>query len=219
MKASDNTICPLIPTDKKREFQRILTGVMILGIFLLSDTRASIQLDRADYIRLKDGRVVAGKVIEEVPASHVKIRTLEGMLRTFDMHDVLRISKDPNSSIDEVVEYKRSIQPVSRLSVRGQKSPYLAFLLSFLIPGAGQFYNGDYVKGAIQTGLAGAGVVCLLSWGTATGSNYTTSERYRYNYYTGRREFDGWDYNYYYYNRPTTWLHVGAGLAAASWLW
>ena len=40
------------------------------------------------------------------------------------------------------------------------KSPWLAFFLSFILPPAGQLYNGDYTKALIQAGLVygGAGI-------------------------------------------------------------
>lgn len=38
----------------------------------------------------------------------------------------------------------------------GRKSPPLALALSVVLPGAGQFYNGHYLKGAVM--FAGAAV-------------------------------------------------------------
>lgn len=35
-------------------------------------------------------------------------------------------------------------------STRSEKSPLLAFALSWLMPGCGQFYNGDVLKREIQ---------------------------------------------------------------------
>ncbi|MCI0693192.1 hypothetical protein L0337_14455 [candidate division KSB1 bacterium] len=35
-------------------------------------------------------------------------------------------------------------------SERDEKSPVLAFVMSCLVPGAGQYYNGDIAKGVIQ---------------------------------------------------------------------
>ncbi len=36
----------------------------------------------------------------------------------------------------------------------GAKNPWIAVLLSFLIPGVGQFYNNDPKKGGVMLGLA-----------------------------------------------------------------
>ena len=43
------------------------------------------------------------------------------------------------------------------LAASGRKNPWLAFGLSALVPGAGQFYNGQHKKGVPQLGAALAG--------------------------------------------------------------
>ncbi|MEW6308075.1 MAG: hypothetical protein AB1492_03425 [Bacillota bacterium] len=43
--------------------------------------------------------------------------------------------------------------------MKTQKEPYLALLLSFIVPGVGQFYNGDMNKGFIMLGTA---VACMI---------------------------------------------------------
>lgn len=49
-------------------------------------------------------------------------------------------------------------------SGKSRKSPWLAGTLSFLLPGAGQFYNGETTKGVIYTSCFGASIF-LISWG------------------------------------------------------
>lgn len=44
-------------------------------------------------------------------------------------------------------------------STRSEKSPLLAFALSWLMPGCGQFYNGDILKGVLQLSGAATGIV------------------------------------------------------------
>ena len=48
---------------------------------------------------------------------------------------------------------------------QGHKSPPLALALSVLVPGAGQFYNGDYLKGGVMLGGAviTAGAILLTA--------------------------------------------------------
>ena len=59
---------------------------------------------------------------------------------------------------------------------QGRKSPPLALALSFVLPGAGQVYNGDYLKGAVMFGGAvlAAGAV-LLSASDVLGLDDDTS--------------------------------------------
>ena len=46
-----------------------------------------------------------------------------------------------------------------------EKSPWLAFFLSFFLPTSGQIYNGDYTKALIQAGLmlGGGGLVTTMA--------------------------------------------------------
>ena len=46
------------------------------------------------------------------------------------------------------------------------KNPWVAVVLSFVIPGVGQFYNGDYKKGGLMLGGAILGI--LVSGGVLT---------------------------------------------------
>ena len=54
-----------------------------------------------------------------------------------------------------------------------KKNPLVALGLSFPIIGAGQVYNGDYLKGGIQFTSALTGLVLLLN---ATGDNFDSEE-------------------------------------------
>jgi TM2 domain-containing membrane protein YozV len=52
----------------------------------------------------------------------------------------------------------------SETRVRGKKSPALALALSVFVPGLGQHYNGEHVKGAVQEILfAGGAAMCFAS--------------------------------------------------------
>lgn len=47
-------------------------------------------------------------------------------------------------------------------SLESEKNPAVAFVLSFLLPGGGQFYNGEHKKGYIMLGGALGGVVLMF---------------------------------------------------------
>lgn len=61
----------------------------------------------------------------------------------------------------EAVAYTGLSTTVSKSAIGSQaverKNPYIAFGLSILVPGMGQFYNGQPVKGGIQLGLVVGG--------------------------------------------------------------
>lgn len=49
-------------------------------------------------------------------------------------------------------------------NVRSKKNPMIAGLLSMILPGAGEFYNGDYVKAAIFLGIETAIITVALTY-------------------------------------------------------
>ena len=104
------------------------------------------------------------------------------------------------------VEYSRPIV------LRDLKSPGLALGLSALLPGAGQYYNGEYIKGMMQTGVFVTGVVLALTAGTE--NSYSSHAYTDYSYYG--------TYTYYRSNteeETSEWLYIGIGVAAGAWLW
>lgn len=53
----------------------------------------------------------------------------------------------------------------SKQILSSRKSGALSFLLSLLIPGGGQYYNGQYLKGALMTGISlGAFAGAVAAW-------------------------------------------------------
>ena len=52
------------------------------------------------------------------------------------------------------------------LNIPNEKSPWLAFLLSYMFPGGGQIYNGQPVKGLLfLTGITVGVGIAVLSYG------------------------------------------------------
>jgi hypothetical protein len=93
-----------------------------------------------DVVYLKNGSVIRGMIIEQIPNTSLKIQTKDGSVFNYRIDEVQKISKEAA---------KRD-----PLTLRSEKSPGLAFVMSFFITGAGQFYNGDVAKGVIQLGGA-----------------------------------------------------------------
>jgi hypothetical protein len=113
-----------------------------------------------DTVYLKDGGVVHGTIIEEVPAVSIKIQTADGNIFVYKLSDVSKITKEPVSNGNS---YKESInngnnyyrnngnynQSNSSSNTKSgfDRSPFLAGFLSWVVPGIGQFYNGQAGKG------------------------------------------------------------------------
>ena len=74
--------------------------------------------------------------------------------------------------VNEFSEYNLSGQ-----SKPSYKSPWVAFLLSYIIPGGGQIYNGEIIKGLVFTGtfMLGAVIALIPGIGAKSGSEWPTS--------------------------------------------
>ena len=110
-----------------------------LTAFVVTSTAFAQQME--DVVHLKNGGLVRGTIIEQIPGESLKIQTREGNVFVYAMDEVAKMSKEP-------VMRTRGHIGVSK------KNPWLAGGLSLLSPGLGQIYNGQYSKLAIQFGAA-----------------------------------------------------------------
>jgi TM2 domain-containing membrane protein YozV len=108
---------------------------LILGI---SITYAQEVLQ--DVVYLKNGAIIHGVIVEQIPNESIKIKTNDGNIFVFKMTKIQKIAKENIK------------KPVKKTRIR-MKSPALAFSLSFITPGTGQFYNGQVGKGILQFGV------------------------------------------------------------------
>ena len=138
-----------------------------------------------DLLVKKNGDEINVKILE-VNSSEVKFKNQSGDVHTLPSSEVFMI-KYANGDKD-IFQDSQPQQPVYREALPGSlyyissdgklaKSPATAFGLSILFPGAGQLYNGDYVKGFLMSGVA---------LGAITGA-VITYPRYDFSY---------WDHSY-----------------------
>ena len=128
-------------------------------------TCAIAQNNLQDVVYLKNGSIIRGTIIEQVPGESIKLSTADGSVFTYPMSDVDRMTKEES--------------PIQRVYV-SEKSPLAAGLLSFLLSGAGQFYNGENSKGWKYLGWQlGSTLVSAIGYGTmfagATAENSSTA--------------------------------------------
>ncbi len=110
-----------------------------------------------DIIYLKNGSIIKGTIIDQVPKQSIKIKTRDGNLLVYNAADIEKTS---------TVNYS-------------EKKPVVAFLWSaLLIPGAGQFYNGQCGKGIIMSVIDIAASVELYR----ALNDYTTITEYGISY-------------------------------------
>ena len=120
--------------------------VMSIGIF----SNAEAQQIAEDVVYLKDGSIIRGIIVKQIPNKSLEIRTERAGEITLKMSDVLQITK---------------ALPMSKIASSKEKSPLTAFTLSALSLGYGygQVYNGQYLKAGAHLVVASAcfGIIML----------------------------------------------------------
>ena len=119
-----------------------------LTAFVMASPAFAQQME--DVVHLKNGGLVRGTIIEQIPGVSLKIKTRDGNVFVYKMDEIAKMSKEP------VMEMGRHIGAK-------KKNPWIAGGLSLLIPGAGQAYNDQLGKGAIYLGTVIVGFALLSS--------------------------------------------------------
>jgi hypothetical protein len=161
-------------------------SVLFLMLLFLIVSTVAAQQQLQDVVYLKDGSIIHGQIIEQVPNVSIKIQTRDGNVFTYKIESIEKMLREPAPGLGN------------------EKSATTAFLLSFVFPGLGQYYNGQVEKGVIQEVLYVGGFVLLFTAGTKDVEKYHDS--YYYSYYTRETEI-------------TTWYYVGLFTAIGSSLW
>lgn len=139
-----------------------------------------------DAVYLVNGSILRGTVIEQVFNSHVKVQTNDGSMFVYRNDEIERILKE---------------QGYSRQRNEQLKEPAIAFLLSFCITGAGQYYNGEYGKGLLQQCLVGTGTLMITVRG------FEEEDEYIYHYDVEPKL------------KHTSWFYAGISMIAITQLW
>jgi hypothetical protein len=177
-----------------------------------------------DVVYLKDGGVMRGIIVEQIPNESILLRTRDGNQFRFQMSQIAKMTREalvpapaPQPAPSAVSQpatglASASLQPAQQQPVlNGTKSPGAALFLSFLIPGAGQVYNGQAGKGLLHFALGGVATWVALN-GFASedcaGGTYTYWDTWSESYTTGW--FEGGE---------CTWGFAGLGAALGVHIW
>lgn len=112
-------------------------------------------------IELTGERLILGEILQNTANDSVlTVKTLQDSIRHIEQNQILSIRS---------IRYKLDGgRIVPQIKNRG-----LALFLSGILPGGGQFYNGDYIKGVLQLGLSTASIAALATLpNTKPASNY-----------------------------------------------
>ena len=99
------------------------------------------QNNMKDVVYLKNGGVVRGIIVEQVPGVSIKIQTADGNIFVYKIEEVERMTKE---AAGPQRNYNNNY---SGGYGEGYKNPTSAWCWSFFITGAGQMYNGQVGKG------------------------------------------------------------------------
>lgn len=149
-------------------------SIILFVALLISSMAASAQ----DVIVFRNGEEVQVKVSEVTPGEikYHRFDNLSGPLYTIGRDDVFMI-KYENGTKDVLYDLSKpaATSADKPLMKSAHRSPGLAFLFSFLLPGGGQYYNHQHAKGGAMTGLWFAGIITV---GVAASYNVDCYERY-----------------------------------------
>ena len=159
---------------------------LVLLLFCAMSTMfAAAQANLQDVVYLKNGSVVRGTIIEQVPGVSLKLQTNDGNIFVYSIADVEKMTKEQSKVVArQVSPYAYNVAGTTNSTAMSERSPLVAGLLSWLLPGGGQFYNGQSKKGwgDLLTGVGGY-VVYGIGAGMVAGS-------YSYDYYDGDYYYD-----------------------------
>lgn len=129
---------------------RISVFIIMMLLFSISSMAQDIMVDA---VHLKSGAVYKGIITERIEGEKLKLQTLDGRTLEISYSVISRIDREPTIGINN---------SSGNRSTKKEKEPGLAFLYSFLLPGGGQFYNGQNLKGALMlTGYLGGTVTAI----------------------------------------------------------
>lgn len=73
----------------------IIFAVPLIALEGTSDAMLLAQIEMEDVVYLKDGSIIRGQIIEQIPNVSVKIQTKDGSLFVYKMEKILKITKEP----------------------------------------------------------------------------------------------------------------------------
>lgn len=144
----------------------LLLTVLMLGCvaFVQAQQPYYNQATMVDVIYTNDGLVLQGTIVDQVPGVSYNIVTLDGRSYTLDALSIKRITKEQVAGVvTQNHIYHHDPYMVYKLDEDGfpiyPLSPATAFTRSLLMPGWGQIYNGEELKGTLLLSGAIVGIL------------------------------------------------------------
>ena len=123
--------------------------IFVLIAILFAGLSMYAQNNTQDVVYLKNGGILKGVIIEQVPGVSLKIQTADGSVFVYPIDEVEKMAKETptvqsQQQRNSNFSTKNPTEPKYKVS---RKSPFAAGLLSFFIPGAGHLYATDFQTG------------------------------------------------------------------------
>lgn len=161
----------------KRNVFFIVT-IMFLTIINLSAKAQNGNME--DVVYLKNGSVIHGIIIEQIPNESLKVKTKDGNVFVYKMTEVEKLTKEEvakssgvtyssnaNIVIPSYKELRANYNPHMYVGQPGEPySPALNGVCSWIIPGLGQMISGETGRGL---GFLGGYLGCYLVVGIGSG--------------------------------------------------
>ncbi|MEX0812735.1 MAG: hypothetical protein WD048_11015 [Chitinophagales bacterium] len=200
---------------------------LILNVFMVFFSCMLLAQDNIIYV---DGTEESAKVLE-VNDREIKYRISEGeepAIFTVPRSQVFMIQfADGQSKVITATQRPRvpgrtvdretmadAAQERSDYHEKGKRLPILAFTMSWFLPGAGQYYNGDVAKGVVMSGLwvaGGSTVIGTLIASSRNDNEPCTIDRFGNSNCPGTGDR--------FTQRQKVAMGIGAGAAFGSFLW
>lgn len=157
-----------------------LISFLVFAIILAFANNLTAQTTPKDVVYLKNGSIIKGVITEINPNVNLKMKTNDGNIFVFEMKDVEKIIKE--ESADNINNPTLNTPYLIKTTSTLYREPAVSTLCSFLIPGIGQFYNGQSDKAMVHM------IWYFASYGIMY---YSFSQMYTEDYYGDRVLVDG----------------------------
>lgn len=156
----------------------LLLMALVFGAAGIASAQQFVPQDMVDVIYTTDGIILQGTIVDQVPGVEYTIVTLKGKRFTVDALSVERITKERVNGAIVTENYNYHYNPyiVHKLDEDGNPifplSPASAFTRSLFVPGLGQIYNGEELKGTLLLSGAIVGALGVLVGTNMVSHNY-----------------------------------------------
>lgn len=122
-----------------------LISLLLFAFALAFSLNASAQSHSNDVVYLKNGSIIKGEITEMNPDTNIKIITSDGNVFVFELKDIEKITKE--NKADNQSNSNVKAPKMIKTTATQYRDPTASTVFSFLLPGIGQFYNGQSNKG------------------------------------------------------------------------